>query len=156
MDPASVIVPETRADVAAEHLWLHLWTGALVSAGLYACVAVVVTQPSNGIELGNCLTSALVFWLMACVGATIVGVLRLPVMQWLVKQACKRQWAVGRLMQASAALFLVPLLILLPLGKFWRGMSIISLIVSLPFLATYVAAAYWLRRRIGTSQPVDV
>jgi hypothetical protein len=100
--------------------------------------------------------SELLMVLLSCAGAALVGMLRLPVMEWMMGRAQQRQWSLKKLLLASAALFLTPILPIFLLGKTWHLIGWVSLALSFPFFVAYVAASYQLRERIYALPGVDL
>jgi len=135
--------------VALRHWWLHLWTGALLTALPLAIGKLIDWTDSSG---GRLLPESGQIWLVCCSGAAGVGLLRLPLLWGLFWLAQRQRWPLAALLLVSAALFLAPILLLLPVGSFVAAVGLFSLLVSLPFLLTYVLATYWLRRSVYASQ----
>lgn len=139
--------------VAFKHWWLHLWTGALLSALPFVAGNIIDWTDSSG---GHLLPGGWQVWLLCCSGAAVVSLLRLPVLWGLFRLAQRQRWSLAALLLASAALFLAPILLLLPVGSFVAVIGLVSLLLSLPFLVTYVLATYWLRQSVyGLPQPTD-
>jgi hypothetical protein len=137
--------------VAFRHWWLHLWTGALLYALPFAAGTIMDWTDSMH---GHLLPGGWQVWLVCCSGAAVVGLLRLPVLWGLFRLAHRQRWPLAALLLASAALFLAPILLLLPVGRFVATVGLVSLMLSLPFLVTYLLATYWLRRSVyGLPQP---
>lgn len=134
---------------ALRHWWLHLWTGALLIALPLAIGKVVNWAFSSG---GQLLPESGQLWLVCCSGAAVVGLLRLPLLWGVFWLARWQRWPLAVLLVVSAALFLAPMLLLLTGESVIQVVGLVSILMSLPFLLTYVVATYWLRRSIYASQ----
>ena len=140
--------PDTRLnEVVAKHLWLHVALGAMGSTLLLTWFAIASQRATfrtiDWLDVAH-VVPALV--LMSCAGAAVVGAVRVPALRWLARRAQQQQWPLPRLLVASAALFLAPILPVCLFGLVGRYIGLISLYLSLPFFVSYVWTIYWLRR----------
>jgi hypothetical protein len=133
------------SDVVIAHLRLHMRWGAVGS--VLMMVVIVVTQ-HTGQDWQNALYAVVVAPILSLVGATLVGVMRLPFLHWVVRQAQQQHWPLALLLLASAVLFLAPIMPLFLFGTVWSTVGKLSLVLSLPFLVSYVVATYKLRQSI--------
>jgi hypothetical protein len=157
MEEHNASTPPTRLELAFVHWWQHLALGA-VGSSLLMSLVVVVPWIGQGVPAHwqNMLLGGAAMVLISCVGAALVGLVRVPAMGWIMDQAQQRQWPMGKLLLASATLFLIPVLLIFLLGKTWQLVGWISLALSLPFFMAYVAATYRLRERIYALPVVDL
>jgi hypothetical protein len=117
-------------------------------------VALVVVQQvgwSQHINWPDALYAAIILPLFSLAGATLVVLMRLPFLSWVLKQAKQQQWSLALLLLVSAVLFLAPIMPLFLFGEIWSVVGKLSLVLSLPFLVSYLAATYRLRRAIYAS-----
>jgi hypothetical protein len=157
MEQATTVIPPTRLELAFKHWWLHLALGATGSGVLLATVEIWSRTSQGGpSHWQDMVFSELLMVLLSCAGAALVGMLRLPVMEWMMGRAQQRQWSLKKLLLASAALFLTPILPIFLLGKTWHLIGWVSLALSFPFFVAYVAASYQLRERIYALPGVDL
>ena len=144
------IAPRARLDVGFEHLWRHLAIGGIGSLVLLISILVVmqVGRPLGGdwVEIVRAIPAVLGYTLLSCIGAAIVGVMRIPVLRWVGQRARQQQWPVAWLLLASAALFLAPILPVFLFGLGGRYIGLVSLFLSFPFFISYVWATYRLRQ----------
>jgi hypothetical protein len=151
--------PGIRLDEAVfKHLWLHVALGAIGSTLLLTGVTIASQRATlatiDWLDVAH-VVPALV--LMSCAGAAVVGAARVPALRWLGQRAQQQQWPLARLLLASAALFLAPILPVFLFGLGGRYIGLISLCLSLPFFISYVWTVYWLRRRFyALPQPTNV
>jgi hypothetical protein len=86
---------------------------------------------------GHLLPGGWQVWLVCCSSAAVMGLLRLPVLWGFFWLAHRQRWPLAALLPvASAALFLAPILLLLPVGSFVATIGLVSLTLSLFWVFT--------------------
>lgn len=151
-------VSGTRLDEAVfKHLWLHVALGAMGSTVLLTGLAIASRRATlatiDWLDVAHVVPASV---LLSCVGAALVGAMRVPALRWLGQRAQQQQWPLVRLLLASAGLFLAPILPVFLFGLGGRYIGLISLYLSLPFFISYVWTVYWLRRHFyAPPQPAN-
>jgi hypothetical protein len=144
MEETSTSTLAFPSDVVIAHLRLHMKWGAVGSVLMIVAIVLVVMTQHVGQNWQNALYAVVVVPIISLVGATLVGLMRLPFLHWVVRQAQQQHWPLALLLLASAGLFLAPIMPLFILDTVGK----LSLVLSLPFLVSYVVATYKLRRSI--------
>lgn len=139
--------------LAGRHFWWHWLIGTGIAAGI---VLIMLGARALSRNPDTMLIAVFFPFLFFGIPAAVVGLLRMPAMEWLFRKARYQPhcWPTGRLLRWTSLLFLAPVLPITCLISVWVGgketmdMFLLYNAISIPWLVGALIATYLLRYRI--------